>query len=311
MADQWDKDKPAGSDLVSDIDTLIQANNEALDRLLIGYRNNVVVRADTTSQIKIGTGEIAIPNAGGTIVRYRRNTAEVTATAASDLDSGTTFTNSTAYYVYATADVDETSFRVKLSESSTAPGSITYFRKIGSFFVDSSGFITSVGNTSSGGPVVQEIRTIDSGFRSITTSSLYDIANTPTTSAGGEYTQLQTVVIPNDSNNLLHIRVTVNTDLPFGNGSFGVAALFKNADASAIAAGYAQGATTNLGGSGGGGQHTIVFDYVQTAGTTDATTFKIRGSNSSGGTWEVNGNSGSQEFGGIVSSSMVIRELAT
>lgn len=147
-ADQWDKTQPTGSASPSDIDTLIATNNNAQDRLVIGYRNNCDVLYSSSSQLSVLSGQISIPNSAGTVVRYRANTTSTTVTW-SDIDTGAEAV-STQYYVYAVADTDATTFTIKISTSSTAPTGITYYRLIGYFYNNISGDIVNVGNIISG-----------------------------------------------------------------------------------------------------------------------------------------------------------------
>ena len=165
-ADQWNPSLPAGSSNPSDLDTEIQANNNALDRLNFQYREGCICIEDTASQFTVLSGSIAIPNSSGTTVRWRYNPSSTTVTW-SDLDTGSEAT-STYYYIYAEGDTDQTTFDVVISTSSSAPSGKTYYRKIGWFYNDSSGDIVYVGNVPSGGVanIVSVIGTTD-----ITTSS--------------------------------------------------------------------------------------------------------------------------------------------
>lgn len=165
-ADQWDKDEPLGTRNAADIDSYIQTNNEALDRLNINYRQGCEVVTDTASQIKVLAGSIAIPDSTPDVVRWRRNTSDTTVTW-SDIDTGSE-ANSTQYYVYATADVDETGFRIVISTNSSAPSGYTYYRKIGYFYNDSSGDIVDVGNVG-----VRNIISVTGSTDITTTSTSY------------------------------------------------------------------------------------------------------------------------------------------
>lgn len=138
-ASQWSKLEPVGTRNASDIDYWVATiNNEAQDRLLYDYIHGCDVYYIAAGSVGIATGEIAIPNAGGTIVRYRRNTSAVTLDW-TDLDTGSE-ANSTQYYVYAVADTDATTFTGVISANATSPqGGETYYRKIGSFYNNSGG----------------------------------------------------------------------------------------------------------------------------------------------------------------------------
>jgi hypothetical protein len=147
MADQWLKGKPAGTDNASDIDTLVQANNSALDRLLANYRENCYVKYASASTVTIGIGSVVCSNSDGSVRVLRQNTTAVTLDLTSDLDVGAEAV-STYYYIYAVADTDATTFTGKISLSSTAPTGVTYYKKLGYFYNNSSGDIVNVGNFS-------------------------------------------------------------------------------------------------------------------------------------------------------------------
>lgn len=141
-ADQWAKTEPAGTEAAGTIDNLLRVNNEALDRLVVGYRRGLGVNYATAATLSVLAGECSIPNGAESITRWRRTTA-ATPIDWSMLDTGVEAV-STQYYLYATADTDITGMLFKISASSTSPSGITYYRKIGQFYNDSSGNITNV-----------------------------------------------------------------------------------------------------------------------------------------------------------------------
>jgi hypothetical protein len=151
-ASQWTKTEPAGTTNAADIDYWVATiNNEAVDRLLSLHRKNCTVLPDTSATLTVDVGEIAIPNSDSSIVRYRKNTAQVAVTWANLAAGDGSDTASTEYYVYAIADADATTFTIKLSTNATAPTDTpTYYRKIGYFYNDASQNIVSVGNFSGG-----------------------------------------------------------------------------------------------------------------------------------------------------------------
>jgi len=141
-ADQWDKLEILGTRQAADIDAYIDVNNEALDRLNIGYRSRCsVVPTNSANTVVVLAGEIAIPNAAGSIVRWRRNTSSTTV-AWTDANAATEVV-STQYYIWAIADADLTTFTVEIATSATTPTG-TYRKLIGSFYNDASGNITDV-----------------------------------------------------------------------------------------------------------------------------------------------------------------------
>lgn len=141
-ADQWDRLDPAGTESPSDLDALIITNNNATDRLLYNYRQGCKITYSSASSIIVESGELALPNAAGTVVKWRRNPTNTTVTWA-DIDTGSEAA-STTYYLYGLADADATTFTVKISASSTAPSGGTNYRKLGSFYNDASSNIGGI-----------------------------------------------------------------------------------------------------------------------------------------------------------------------
>lgn len=120
----------------------------------------------------------------------------------------------------------------------------------------------------------------------------------PQNTEGDEYMTL--AFTPISASNTLVIEATVI--LGSGGGGHAIAALFKDSDANALAAG------AQISG-GGGTAATVKITHTMTAGTTSAITFRIRGGHSVAGTTSFNGISGARIFGGVASSSIVIREV--
>lgn len=120
----------------------------------------------------------------------------------------------------------------------------------------------------------------------------------PQNTEGDEYMTL--AFTPISASSTLVIEATVI--LGSGGGGHAIAALFKNSDANALAAGAQI--------SGGvGTAATVKMTYTMTAGTTSAITFRIRGGHSVAGTTSFNGVSGARIFGGVAKSSITIREV--
>ena len=140
--DEWAKSDPAGTRNAADIDSYVTVNNSALDRLLIGYKRGMGLNYSTAATLSVLTGEIAIPNSGGSVVRFRRLTSNLSVGWA-DIDTGVE-ASATTYYVYLIADTDATAPTAKISASSSAPSGITYYIKIGQFYNDGSSNITDV-----------------------------------------------------------------------------------------------------------------------------------------------------------------------
>lgn len=118
---------------------------DPLGNLLFNYREGCMVEYASASTVTIGTGALCLRNSGDTIQRFRRNTSAVTLDITTDLDTGSEQV-SQMYYVYAVGDADATTFTGIISESATFPTGVTYARKIGYFYNDASGNISTVGN---------------------------------------------------------------------------------------------------------------------------------------------------------------------
>lgn len=118
----------------------------------------------------------------------------------------------------------------------------------------------------------------------------------PQNTEGDEY--LSKAITPTNTNNILKIDVVVFCGS--GSDDSKVVALFKDSDASAIAAGFHR-----MGINTGGG---IKFSHFRTAGSTSAQTFKVR-AGGQGGTFRINGADSSRRFGGVLVSSLCITEI--
>jgi len=116
-----------------------------------------------------------------------------------------------------------------------------------------------------------------------------------------EGTQFLTLAItPANAANILTIEVILNIAFSVAN-SWCAAALFQDSTANALAVGW----TANLLGDG---NSQIVLRHVMVAGTTSATTLKVRAGANGAGTFTLNGRIGARLYGGAAVSSLVITE---
>lgn len=115
-----------------------------------------------------------------------------------------------------------------------------------------------------------------------------------------EGTEFMTVSItPQFATSKLRITVSLN-----GAGSVDssvIVALFQDSTANALAAAETTH-TANY-------HQRVTFEHVMTAGTTSATTFRVRAGLDTAGTITVNGSGGSRIFGGVGVSSIVVEEI--
>lgn len=122
----------------------------------------------------------------------------------------------------------------------------------------------------------------------------------PQNTEGDQYMSL--AITPTSATNKLVITVSIHLANSTANSL--CAALFQDSTAGALACGFATdggGATSVV--------HNIQFTYTMIAGTTSSTTFKVRGGGANA-TTTFNGSAGSRLFGGVLSSSIIIQEVA-
>ena len=143
-ADEWSKAKPSGSASPSTIDTLLQSNNESIDRLLSDYQEGCKISYASASTLTVAVGQVVCDNSGSTLRKFRENTSEITV-AWSMIDTGAE-ASSTTYYLFAVADADATTFTVEISLSSSAPTGATYYARLGSFYNNSDSDIEQIVN---------------------------------------------------------------------------------------------------------------------------------------------------------------------
>ena len=135
-----------GTSNASDIDTNTFNNIVSpLDDLLANYQQGLAVTYNSAAQLTAGAGSVTVSNSDGSIRLMLYNSTSTTITWA-DIDTGAE-ASATTYYVYAiAASASSTAATFKISTSSTAPSGITYYKRIASFYNDSSSSITIINN---------------------------------------------------------------------------------------------------------------------------------------------------------------------
>ena len=120
----------------------------------------------------------------------------------------------------------------------------------------------------------------------------------PQITEGDQYMTL--AITPTSATNTLLIDIVACFANSAGEGT--TVALFQDATAGALAAAgdYSGGANEN---------RVINFTHKMTTGTTSATTFRIRIGGHGGGTISFNGYSAARKLGGVMASSITIREV--
>lgn len=148
------------------------------------------------------------------------------------------------------------------------------------------------------GSVVQMVNSQDGAVATGTTA----IPNDDTIPQNTEGTQfLSKAITPTNASNLLKIEVVVNVTASGGTPIL-IGALFQDSTAGALNAVKADTA-------GGNGLLQLTIVHWMVAGTTSATTFKVRVGDPAGGTVTLNGEAAARKFGGVCISSITITEI--
>ena len=149
------------------------------------------------------------------------------------------------------------------------------------------------------GKVLQVVNVTDGAYDSGTTVMVND-DTVPQNTEGNEFMTL--AITPTATNSKLKIEVVCVFSLP-GDDQQGMVGLFQDTTANALAACFEEMGS-------GGRMNTVSFNHFMTAGTTSATTFKVRAGGSHAGTVGFNGYGGARKLGGVMSSSITITEIA-
>jgi hypothetical protein len=194
---------------------------------------------------------------------------------------------------------DDTRALTPLKLASISPASVTYSTSDQILILDASDSNKLKRATVTTGKVLQVVNTTSSAVATNTTAMPYD-DTIPQNTEGAEL--MTATITPSNSSNKLRIDVTVFCASSFGDM---VVALFQDSTANALAAGghdIINRANAMI---------EISFSHYMTAGTTSATTFKVRGGQSNAGsTFTFNGDNGARLFGGVMSSSITVTEIA-
>jgi hypothetical protein len=149
-----------------------------------------------------------------------------------------------------------------------------------------------------GGQVVQVVNTQTGAVATGTTTIPMD-DTIPQNTEGTEFMTL--AITPTTTNHKLRIDVVFIGGIATGD-KWPIVALFQDTTADALAVAYCYGATATE-------VHNIKFSHYMTAGTTSATTFKVRAGPNVAATITFNGRSGARDFGGVIPSSITITEI--
>ena len=151
-------------------------------------------------------------------------------------------------------------------------------------------------NISIAGSIVQVVN-VQTGAVATGSTAMRNDDIIPQITEGNEYMTL--AITPKSATNKLKIDVVVNYE--DNDGGFTIIALFQDTTANALAATMVQ--------STAGYMDNWEFTHYMAAGTTSATTFKVRIGAVTSGTITFNGIGGARKLGGVVASSITITEI--
>lgn len=156
---------------------------------------------------------------------------------------------------------------------------------------------SSVPSWASASGKIAQVVTYVTGAVATGTTVIPNDDSIPQNTEGNEYMTL--AITPTNVSSVLVIQVIVQ--LNGGSNQEMIAALFQDTTANALAA-----IADNL---VSGEMRAMGLTHKMTAGTTSATTFKVRAGGSNAGTTTFNGNGGTRRFGGVCASSIIITEI--
>jgi hypothetical protein len=151
----------------------------------------------------------------------------------------------------------------------------------------------------SAGSAVQVVN-VQTAAVATTTSTIAFDDTIPQNNEGGEFMTL--AITPTSATNKLKIDVVIQIAASTTNRLL-MSALFQDSTASAIKVSVASEHLAH-------NPMIMSFQHMMTAGTTSATTFKVRAGPDGACTLTFNGNDGNRKFGGVIASSMTITEIA-
>lgn len=274
------------------------------------YRQGLRLSYDSATTIKVYPGTVEVNNA----MVSKTSATTLTLTTAGDWAGGSSLqaTNTVGYVgidasgnlkMHTTAPThDNYGLTTAIGKPRYASWSSTVYRALGWFRMNgtSSGTLdaggTSVSNFAEGG-LRNMIYSTDSGVKTGATV-MPDDTSIPQSNEGNQY--MQVVFVPTMSSD----KINVSVKAQLVNDTVGVltACLFRDTNPDAIACSQD---VDNIAGL----RRQLVIDYSQTAGTTNAVTYKLRAGGEGAGTTTFNGVAGASKLGGALVSSMEVSEV--
>lgn len=153
--------------------------------------------------------------------------------------------------------------------------------------------------------IVQQVSAVVTSTLTGATAIPYD-DTIPQITEGDEY--ITVTITPTSSTNKLEFTASLFFGEDANNDYTGTVALFQDSTANAL---FAMPFGTNIiiSPSTTASCNPVTFIYRMTAGTTSATTFKIRAGWSTASTLRLNGSAGGRKYGGVAASSLTVKEM--
>ena len=171
--------------------------------------------------------------------------------------------------------------------------------KVSSAMQDLTDDYAFTGTVSGAGKVVQVVTTLDSAVATGTTLHIND-DTVPTNAEGVAWSNLDTAITPTNASNILLIQCVLYCSHSVSAVMIGVLYQDSGAGLSSVGTYIDTGTAPEI----------VTLQYKMPAGTTSATTFKVRVGGHNAGTTTFNGTGGGRKFGGVAGSSMTITEIA-
>lgn len=274
----------------------------------IDYRNQAQIVRDSTTAVHVEPGQIAIGSTAYTLLTD--SSSKSTATASNWIEGTVPNQNNLKYYVYAynnsgtTFDIKFASADPVYSDTSLNTGGTlqyyvtggTTYRALAWISADTAGTIQTYNYSNFPSTTTTNQVTFSNGAVTTGTTAIPNDDTIPQNTEGDQCMAI--TMRPTNINNKLKIEVLVCGSSSAEN--YIQAALFQDSTANALATSFTGGAATNM--------MSTMLTYYMTAGTTSATTFKVR-IGAASGTTTFNGNGGARKFGGVSGSYITVKEI--
>lgn len=231
---------------------------------------------------------IAVPISGGwQVVAYQRASG-LPAVAGPLASSG--ITGAAASGLVTASGLTQSTARI-LGRTTAATGAVEEI-------IAGNGLTLAAGALSVTGRVVAQIQTFQTGAVATGTTTIPYDDTIPQQTEGDQYMSL--AITPTNASSTLEIDVVIHISNAAAVAN-NIAALFQDSTANALKAMAHQQFSSAQ-------NAPIVFKHIMTAGTASATTFKVRAGGITAGTLTFNGVSSGRLMGGVMASSITIKE---